>query len=263
MAASQFDPHVQASGEELFRGEFLSVDIRDLPSLPHEVPNRVLELQKEFFIEVAWKVSGVEVPLRMSAVNHWSVFVYGESVGPGPELALMQAPIQVPVGPMKPETMSWSETLALKFPIEQFDENDSGVYKLCIVIFAESSLPGAGNDIIGYTEIPTVLFHDVPQEAIDIRGAEWKYELRAQSTSYDSGTLKFKGAPNSGTYTYTNHYGWSYSGEYKLIGTKLTMIRISDEAEEKWVGNIATNNYIEGVSWIMGEASGSKWHAKR
>ncbi len=160
MANTQFDPRVEIAGVNLFKGEFTSVGLTQSPALPHHINNRAINPKESFKILVNWQVTGAEVPLRMNAVTDWNVYAYVESIGPGPEIVLKAAPDVVARGALA-TTMSWSH--AITVPANTLPEHGStasGVYKVCVVVFANSSLPGVGDDVIGFTEIMTLLAED-------------------------------------------------------------------------------------------------------
>lgn len=170
MSNTQFDPRVEVGGVNLFKGEFISMGIRQPPALPHHVSNRVIDPSKPFFIDLKWRVTGAEVPLRMNAVSDWKVYAYVESMGPGDEKALTLTPNTVPRGPISANEMNWShsiEVAAGALPQHSGGEagdpvSSSGVYKLVVVVFANSNLPGPGDDVIGYSELAFLLGSEKP-----------------------------------------------------------------------------------------------------
>ncbi|OQX15029.1 MAG: hypothetical protein BWK73_08055 [Thiothrix lacustris] len=163
MPNTQFDPRVEVGNVNLFKGEFLSMGIRQEPALPHHVSNRIIDPTKPFFIDLKWKVTGAEVPLRMNAVSDWRIYAYVESMGPGPEVSLTAAPAVVPRGAINANEMSWSHSIQVA--ANQLAEHlpNSGVYKLVVVVFANSTLPGPGDDVIGYTELAFLLGSEDPR----------------------------------------------------------------------------------------------------
>jgi len=153
-----FDPRVEVAGINLFKGEFTNITLRQDPPLPHHVSNRAIDPGREFFIDMNWQVTGSEVPLRMNAVGNWSVYAYAESVGPGPEISL-GSPSTVTRGPVAADIMTWSTSYRIApgtLP-EHIPGGASGVFKICVVVFANSTLPGPGNDVIGFGEVPVIL----------------------------------------------------------------------------------------------------------
>jgi hypothetical protein len=154
-----FDPRVEVGGVNLFLGEFTKLALRQNPSPPHHVSNRAIDPTREFYIDMEWRVTGAEVPMRMHAVGDWQIYAYAESVGPGPELHLKDSNEVEPKGPILPGTMTWNHTFTV--PANRLPEHTgtttSGVYMICVVVFANSNLPGPGNDVVGFGEIPVVL----------------------------------------------------------------------------------------------------------
>lgn len=153
-----FDPRVEIGGTNLFMGEFIRLVLRQDPPLPHHLSNRAIDPGRPFFIDMEWKVTGAEVPLRMNAVGDWRVYAYAEAVGPGPEIQ-MGPPDTVPKGPITAAAMTWAHTVtvAANTLTEHLEGGASGVFMVCVVVFANSNLPGPGNDVIGFGEIPVIL----------------------------------------------------------------------------------------------------------
>jgi hypothetical protein len=155
---TSFDPRVEIAGTNLFMGEFTQLVLRQDPDLPHHVSNRAIDPGRPFHIDLAWRVTGVEVPLRMNAVGDWSIYAYAESVGPGPEIPLGPAGSK-PKGPVAANVMTWTHThmVPANTLTEHLEAGSSGVFMICVVVFANSNLPGPGNDVIGFGEIPVIL----------------------------------------------------------------------------------------------------------
>lgn len=168
MANTQFDPRVETGGVNLFKGEITSIGMRQDPALPHHVSNRLINPDEPFYIEIEWEVSGAEVPLRMNAVGDWTVFAYAESMGPGPEIPLKSYDT-VPKGSVGADGASWSHTIEIPAGVlkEHYEkdgsERASGVYKLVVVLTANSTLPGPGDDVIGYAELPFLIGAENPE----------------------------------------------------------------------------------------------------
>lgn len=153
--ASQFDP----DKGPLFTGEFTSVIVRD-PAIPGHVPNLVIDPTKPFSIDVAWKLEGSDVPLYLAALDkNWTVEAYAESVGPGPDFKI--ATEIVPAGtPATPK--NYATTLTV--PASTLPEEDpgggptdpTGVYKIVVTVFLNSTLGAPGFDICGFSEGPVI-----------------------------------------------------------------------------------------------------------
>jgi hypothetical protein len=158
---SKFDPEINIAGTNMFLGEFTAVTVSQAPAVPGYVGsgNRVIDPTKPFTIDLAWQVTGIDVPLRMNAVGDWNVYAYAESIGPGPEAALTLTPQVVPKGVLKPGAMSWTHTVTVNPGIltENTGSGSSGLYKIGLVVFANSNLPTPGNDVIGFTDARTIL----------------------------------------------------------------------------------------------------------
>jgi hypothetical protein len=143
----------------LFIGDFTNVKVVD-PAAPPPlmVGNRVIDPSKPFTIEVEWKLSGFFVPLWLAALGgNWVVEAYAESIGPGQEKRIAVA--NVPVGPtVQPKTYA----VTLNVPAGTLEEHSegpagpSGVYRLTVSAFLNSSLGVPGYDIAGFTEGPII-----------------------------------------------------------------------------------------------------------
>lgn len=159
MSNTTFDPRIEVGGVNLFKGEMTKLELSQAPALPHHVSNRAIDPGQPFDIDIEWQCSGAEVPIRMNAVGDWSVFAYAESMGPGPEIDLGGAPATVAKGPILPDLMTYSHTITIPANTlpEHLQAGASGVYKICVVVFANSTLPGPGSDIVGFGELLTVL----------------------------------------------------------------------------------------------------------
>lgn len=160
-----FDPRIEIGTTNVFKGEFTNLKLRQDPPDPGHVTNKVIDPGRDFYIDMAWKVTGSEVPLRMNAVaedpdhiKRWQIYAYAESVGPGPEKQLGSIE-KLPIGTIAADEMTW--THAFKVPANSLPEHAgataSGVYLICVVVFANSNLPGRGSDVIGFGEIPLIL----------------------------------------------------------------------------------------------------------
>ncbi|MDH3660108.1 MAG: hypothetical protein OEU92_08770 [Alphaproteobacteria bacterium] len=151
---STFDPHQEVPGNVLIKGEFTSVKVRD-PVGPPNVQNLVIDPSKPFDIDVEWELSGSNAPLYLAALDaNWSVEAYAESMGPGPEIQIASATVPK-------NGLAYSTTLHV--PASTLPEGNpgnggpSGVYKLVVTAFLNSSLPGpTGFDIAGFSEGPMI-----------------------------------------------------------------------------------------------------------
>jgi|WetSurSiteA1Bulk_404760.scaffolds.fasta_scaffold08460_2 hypothetical protein len=153
---SGFDPQMDPT---LFLGEFTRIRVVD-PAAPGPpmVGNLVIDPAKDFDIEVEWNLKGFFVPLWLAALGgNWVIEAYAESVGPGQEK--MIASKVVPVGtPVQPKTYSEK----LRVSAGQLQEHTpgpagpSGVYKLTVTAFLNSTLGTPGYDIAGFVEGPVI-----------------------------------------------------------------------------------------------------------
>jgi hypothetical protein len=153
---SGFDPQMAPN---LFFGEFTKIKVVD-PAVPTPpmVGNLVIDPTKPFSIEIEWKLSGFFVPLWLAALGgSWVVEAYAESIGPGQEKRISL--VNVPVGPaVQPKTYSVTMPVAANELQEHTagPGGPSGVYKLTITAFLNSSLGVPGYDIAGFAEGPVI-----------------------------------------------------------------------------------------------------------
>ncbi|NTU90349.1 MAG: hypothetical protein HGA60_00340 [Chlorobiaceae bacterium] len=154
IADNKFDPYIQVGGIDWFKGEMLSVSIRQ-DDLPGHIGNKVIDPRKDFFIDMQWQLTGTEVALRMFAVSDWKINVYCESMGPGPEMSL--GSISVPKGdPVPGITYNYSFKVPAGTLPEHSGDSNSGIYKLVIAIFANAIIQGPF-DVIGFEELPFLI----------------------------------------------------------------------------------------------------------
>lgn len=153
---ADFDPQMDPN---LFYGGFTTVQVIDpAVPMPPMVGNRVIDPSKPFSIKVEWELKGFFVPLWLAALGgNWVVEAYAESLGPGPEKRI--ALVNVPVGPaVQPKTYS----VTLPVAANELQEHTpgpagpSGIYRLTISAFLNSTLGAPGYDIAGFADGPTI-----------------------------------------------------------------------------------------------------------
>lgn len=157
---SRFDPQMAPA---LFFGEFTNVKVID-PAAPGPpmVGNLVIDPNKEFEILVEWKLEGFFVPLWLAALGgSWAIEAYAESIGPGPEIRIAYK--AEPVGPpVSPKTYSVKLKYDPTIPAHKLAEHSpgpggpSGLYRLTISAFLNSTLGPPGYDIAGFAEGPVI-----------------------------------------------------------------------------------------------------------
>jgi hypothetical protein len=144
----------------LFFGEFTKVRVIDpADPAPPMVGNLVIDPSKKFLIEIEWKLSGFFVPVYLEALGgNWEVEAYASSLGP-PGDNLRIASKSVPVGVAEqPKTYS----VTLEVPANTLKEHTpgpqgpSGIYRLGISAFLDSTLGSPGYDIAGFADGPTI-----------------------------------------------------------------------------------------------------------
>jgi hypothetical protein len=154
-----FDPDF---GPGLFHGEFTDIKIIDPQPTPLNRRNLVIDPTKPFQIEMDWKLEGFFVKPWLAALGgNWSIQVFAESVGPGPDVQI--GSVSVPVGAIT-NPRSYKATITV--PANTLPEGNpgqpdpSGVYNLVCTCFLNSSLGDPGYDIAGFAEGPTIRVED-------------------------------------------------------------------------------------------------------
>ncbi len=161
MALTTFDPRINIGGTDVFKGEFNNVRIVQ-GGLPGHVSNLVIDPTADFEIELEWQIDGVLFNVNgvlgnIAAPNNWHIDVYAERMGPGADLSIYHGH-QPGAAPVANLPARWSHTCnipASTLP-EHAGPGQSGVYKLVIVVFANTSIAGA-HDIIGFYEGPVIM----------------------------------------------------------------------------------------------------------
>ena len=154
---TSFDPQMDPT---LFFGEFTKLTVVDpVPLAPPMVGNLIIDPSKDFTIEVEWKLKGFFVPLWLSALSgsDWVVEAYADAIGPGDEIRI--ADTTVPVGAVS-DPMTYTATLTVtKNTLKEHvpgPAGPSGIYRLTVSAFLDSTLGPPGYDIIGFAEGVTI-----------------------------------------------------------------------------------------------------------
>lgn len=151
----QFDPNFTGTPPFEIKGE-----ITDVQLLEGGVQaNRVVDPTKPLEIRVRWEVTGGLTNLWLDALrpSDWRVSVHAESQGAGDEKVLGE--VTVPIGPLAgspPYVQTATISVPAPVPLQQHSTQNSGVYKLTVTVFLNSSIPGGGFDMIGFTEGPFI-----------------------------------------------------------------------------------------------------------
>ena len=152
----QFDPNIPG----LIEGDITSVAVIDPPSLPFQVGNLVLDPSKEFTLEIKWKVFGAITPVWLAALDQdWEVNAYAESLGAGPEVRLGTANRDKNTFTACAGVNCREYTVTVTVPVDRLQEDSgdvSGIYKLVVSVFLNSSLGGPGFDVTGFREGPII-----------------------------------------------------------------------------------------------------------
>lgn len=146
---------------------------------PHHVTqgdsNLVIDPTKPLDIHVEWEVFGTDMPIWLGAADdQWRVEVFAESLGPGPEIRVgpvasadKSASIPCTVNAAQPNCFKWETDVSVA-SVPQLPEGNpggppgepSGLYRIVVVVFLNSSVGGAGFDLAGFRGGPVILIEN-------------------------------------------------------------------------------------------------------
>ena len=158
---ARFDPNVPFDPSNP-TGLFIEGDMDVLAVTEHPAigtGNLVIDPSKDFDIGVAWSVSGSAAPIWLAALSSsdWVVTAYVESVGPGDEKFIASTTVAVGTPGL---SNSYAATLTVpKDTLKEENPGDpsqSGVYKVVVTVFLDSTLGPVGYDMMGYAEGPII-----------------------------------------------------------------------------------------------------------
>lgn len=161
MPTTEFDPRMDVPvGNPVVRGDFTKVEVTQAGVVPGTVSNMVIDSTQPFDIELEWQLDGDLTYVNMVLgniipPNEWRIYVYAEKMGPGNDLQIYTGtePGATTVGSIP---APWSHTCNIGAGALPQHLPESGMYRLCTVVFANTNVPG-GQDIIGCHEGPMVL----------------------------------------------------------------------------------------------------------
>jgi hypothetical protein len=164
MSTTMFDPQIAIDGTTVLKGEFTKVKVSQSPAFPGDVNNLVIDPSKPFTIDLEWKLGGVlgNVNSQLNDIGDksWIVQVYAEKMGPGSDLQIYNKTLPNSIKTVDVLPATWTHTCEI--PANQLEEHvpgdptKSGMYRLCIVVFANTEIAGC-HDIIGCHEGPMIL----------------------------------------------------------------------------------------------------------
>lgn len=161
----RFDPNIPADPTDptvaCIEGDITSVVVTELPTIGRT--NLVVSPDKSFDIKVSWRVFGNLVPVWVTALSvntpNWIVTAYAESEGPGEEKLLGKTDVAVSSTPLS-LNMPYNATITV--PAGTLHEENpgdpyhSGIYKIVVTAFLNSTLGLPGYDMMGYAEGPII-----------------------------------------------------------------------------------------------------------
>lgn len=152
-----FDPQMAPN---LFYGEFTKLEVIDpVPLSPPMVGNLIVDPSKDFTIRVQWTLKGFFVPVWLNALKpkDWVVEAYADCIGPGDEIRISEKlePIGIVSDPKQYDVDLVVKKNTLKEHVPGAP-GPSGIYRLTVSAFLDSTLGSPGYDIIGFAEGVTI-----------------------------------------------------------------------------------------------------------
>lgn len=152
MPFDRFSPDIPG----YLQGEITDIAVDAPPDFPPPaVGTHVVDPANPFDVTITWTLTGALVPLWQTALGgDWDVTVYAESQGQGAETKIGNA--KVAVDPLRN-----TYTVAISASAAGLKEHDpdspySGIYKLSVAVFLDSTLPAPGFDLIGFRGGPLI-----------------------------------------------------------------------------------------------------------
>jgi len=162
----QFDPSIPG----FMQGDVTGVTLTAPAGFPAPaLPNRVVDPAQPFTLTIEWEAYGALVPLWLAALTDmWRIEVYAESLGGGPEIRIGSA--QKAKTDTVPCTVNGAQVNCTKWQVDvnipagALPEGNpggpavspSGIYKLAVSVFLNSTLGTPGFDLVGFHEGPII-----------------------------------------------------------------------------------------------------------
>lgn len=161
--SATFDPNIPANPADpaapCIEGEITSVLVTEVPTLGKT--NLVVRPNAPFDIDVSFRVFGNLAPLWLTALSArpWVVTAYAEPEGPGDKAFLGTANVPVGSQPLSQDVhYSTKITVPAGTLVEENpgDPAHTGVYKIIVTAFLDSTLGMPGYDMMGFAEGPII-----------------------------------------------------------------------------------------------------------
>jgi hypothetical protein len=159
-----FDPQIVIGSTVVVQGSFTNVNVWQPPGFPGDVSNLVIDRNMVFYIDLAWQLNGVlgNVNSQLNDIDNksWDVQVYAEKMGPGSDLRIYNRTLTGAIATVSVLPALWKHQCVIPAgtlpPNDPAFPNQSGLFRLCIVVYANTTVPGC-HDIIGYNSGPMIL----------------------------------------------------------------------------------------------------------
>ncbi len=160
MLMDQFDPFIQGHLE----GSFTSVAVTEPPPALG-TGNLVIDPTKDFKVNVKWEINGALTGNWLFGTGAFTVSVFAESLGGGPEQRVGTATVNAPSGIKKFDHAEYDVDVLV--PGGTLPESNpggsnvspSGIYKLAVSVFLDNKTVGP-YDTFGFHEGPIVAVED-------------------------------------------------------------------------------------------------------
>jgi hypothetical protein len=152
----QFDPQIPP----FIEGEVTNVAV--LEGGPS--PNLVIDPTLPFEVQVDWKVFGILVPLWLTALDQeFVVSVYAEGMGASPEIRIGTATKDKDdfIACAGNNCREYSVRVQIPPILTEDAGDESGIYKLVVSVFLNSSIQGGKFDLMGFREGPFIQIEDL------------------------------------------------------------------------------------------------------
>lgn len=162
---SNFDPNIPGMVE----GEFTIVKCVEPGGQWEGQPNLVIRTGEPFDMKCEWHVRGTGAdPWLNGGEPNWKIEVFAESMGPGPDFKLGtsskdKTDFETDSGDPTRRIFKHTHQVTANPLVEgNPGDNRSGVYKLVVTCFLNSTLPGPGRyDLAGFYEGPMIQVEDI------------------------------------------------------------------------------------------------------
>jgi hypothetical protein len=130
----------------------MTCEVRDVHS---PAPTNIIDLNTGWHLRAVWDLSGPMVPML---AGNWKLTAYLESIGPGPEIVVLDRLVPIASGRTGPFQLQYDIDTHISQPNQP---TEAGPYKLVVVITSQApdGTPGA---FAAFDEGPILQFYTAP-----------------------------------------------------------------------------------------------------